>query len=114
MGGGLGIGAGGYGAGGAITAFQTGDLKPLFAGVAIPTAGYAIKTAGNRAMVNAANNLADSFAMNSPLYRSRAANAPVVAGPGLSNKGEATRNAATLEILDQLRKRGYMNSQPEE
>lgn len=112
LGGGLGIGAGGYGAGGAMTAFATGDIKPFIAGVGVPAAGYAVKSAGNRAMINSAERLADTVAMRSPLYRERAANAPMVAGPGLSNKAESARNALTVEMLNQLRMRDLTGEQP--
>jgi hypothetical protein len=108
MGGGLGAYGGTLGAGGAATAFMTGDVKPLIAGIGIPAAGYAVKSAGNRAMVNAASELADRMAMRSPLYRERAANAPTVAGPGLGNFGESTRNAITIQMLNQLKNRGFM------
>lgn len=105
MGGGGGAYAGTLGAGGAAAAFMAGDLKPLIAGMTIPAVGAGLKAYGNRSMVNAAENLADTMAMRSPLYKARAAAAPVVAGPGLSNPAEATRNALTIEMLNQLRLR---------
>jgi hypothetical protein len=108
LGGGLGAYGGMLGVSGAHAAFMTGDVKPLVAGVAAPALGYAIKNASNRAMANEANALADRMAMNSPLYRERVANAPTVAGPGLSNTKEAVRNAATIELLNQARLRGGM------
>lgn len=108
LGGGLGAYGGILGAGGASTAFMTGDIKPLIAGVGAPLAGYLVKGASNRAMVNEANALADRMAMNSPLYRQRAANAPTVAGPGLGNTPETVRNALTIELLNQARLRGGM------
>jgi hypothetical protein len=114
LGGGLGAYSGTLGAGGAATAFMTGDVKPFIAGVGIPTAGYAIKSAGNRAMVRGADELADNFARNSPLYRSRAANAPMVAGPGLGNTAESTRNALTIEMMNQLKLRGYLGDPQEQ
>lgn len=114
LGGGLGAGAGLYGGGGALGAFTSGDWRPFAAGVAIPAVGYVAKTAGNRAMVNSAEELANTFARNSPLYRSRVPYAPEVAGPGLGNVAESTRNAITLEMLNQLRLRGAMNAPTEE
>lgn len=114
MGGGLGLGAGGYGGGGALAAFTTGDIKPLIAGVGIPVTGYGLKSAANRSMVNAAQGLETTAAMRSPLYRERAANAPVVAGSGLGNFPEATRNAITNQILEQARLRGLMQAPNEE
>lgn len=105
MGGGGGVPMGMYGAGSVTGALASGDLKPLLA-AAIPVAGKGVMALGNRAKMTAAEDLADTMAMRSPLYRQRAANAPVVAGPGLGNISEATRNALTIEMLNQLRLRG--------
>lgn len=113
-GGGLGAGAGLYGGGGAMGAFATGDIKPFLAGLGIPALGYAAKTVGNRAMVRNAEELANTFAKNSPLYRSRVPYAPTVAGPGLGNFAEANRNAITVQMLNQLKQRGYMNTPDQE
>ena len=52
--------------------------------------------------------LADQMAMRSPLYRDRAANAPVLPGAGLDNPLEGGRNAITNQIINRLRIRGYM------
>jgi hypothetical protein len=109
LGGGGGAYTGALGVGGLGTAFMSGDLKPAVAGVAIPAAGWALKSADNRAMVAKANELADTFAKNSPLYRSRAANAPTVEGPGLGNFAESNRNAITMQLLNQLKLRGYLS-----
>jgi hypothetical protein len=110
MGGGGGAYSGALTAGGAGTAFATGDWKPFAAGIGIPATGWALKQSGNRSMVRSANELADTMARNSPLYRERAAVAPMEAGPGLSNPMEASRNAITNQMLEQLRIRGFMNA----
>jgi hypothetical protein len=68
----------------------------------------ALKASSNRNMVREAEGLANRMAMNSPLYRSRAAVAPEVAGPGLGNVAESSRNAITNQIINQLRIRGFM------
>ena len=95
------------GGGGIAGALATGDLTPLLA-LGVPLAGSMMKGLGNHMTVSHAEQLADKMAMRSPLYRDRAANAPVVAGPGLGNTAEATRNALTIEMLNQLKLRGYM------
>ena len=95
------------GGGGIAGALATGDLTPLLA-LGVPVAGAAAKGIGNRMTVSHAEQLADKMAMRSPLYRDRVANAPVIAGPGLGNTAEATRNAITIEMLNQLKQRGYM------
>jgi hypothetical protein len=101
------------GGGGVAGALATGDLTPLLA-LGIPFAGSALKGIGNRMTVNQAELLADKMAMRSPLYRERAAAAPVVAGPGLGNFAESTRNAVTNQMLNQLRLRGVMDAPAEE
>jgi hypothetical protein len=108
LGGGGGAWTGAIGLGGLSTAFQTGEPKAALAGIVFPGAGWALKSADNRAMVAKANELADTFAKNSPLYRSRAANAPTVEGPGLGNFAESNRNAITMQMLNQLKLRGYL------
>jgi hypothetical protein len=113
MGGGGGAYTGLLVAGGPAAAFMSGDVKALGA-LAVPAAGWALKSADNRAMVNKANELADTFAKNSPLYRSRAANAPMVAGPGLGNFAESNRNAVTMQLLNQLKTRGYLGDPTQE
>ena len=95
------------GGGGVAAALATGDLTPLL-GLAVPAAGSVAKGISNRMTVQHAEQLADKMAMRSPLYREWSANAPVVAGPGLSNTAEATRNAVTNQMLEQLRLRGLM------
>jgi hypothetical protein len=57
---------------------------------------------------DSAHQLADRMAQRSPLYRDWAAVSPTVAGPGLGNTAEATRNALTIQMLEQLRLRGVM------
>ena len=95
-------------AGGGVTAaLATGDMTPLIGALAYP-AGATIKGIGNQMTVRHAESLADKMAMRSPLYRDRAANAPVLPGAGLSNPLEGGRNAITNQIINQLRIRGYM------
>ena len=67
-----------------------------------------MKGISNRMTVEHARQLEEKMAMRSPLYREWAAQAPVVAGPGLGNTAEATRNAITNQALEQLRLRGLM------
>lgn len=109
MGGGGGWAGGSYAAGGAGAGYLTGDLLPAAAGVGVPLAGMMLKRSSNQNMISEANALADRMAMNSPLYRERAANAPVVPGPGLGNFAEGSRNAVTNQLLNQLKIRGYMD-----
>jgi hypothetical protein len=101
--------SGTIGAGGAATAFMTGDWKPLVAGLGIPAIGYGVRKYGEHVAGQGAADLAATLAKNSPLYREAAANAPMIAGPGLGNVAESSRNAITLQLLDQLRNRGFMN-----
>jgi hypothetical protein len=95
------------GGSGVAAALATGDLTPLLA-LGVPLAGSAMKGVGNRMTVAHAKELEGKMAMRSPLYREWAAQAPVVAGPGLGNTAEATRNAITNQALEQLRLRGLM------
>jgi hypothetical protein len=106
-----GIGGLTAGGGGVAAALATGDLTPLL-GAAIPVAGAAAKGISNRMTMNHARELEGKMAMRSPLYREWAAQAPIVAGPGLNNFAESSRNAITNQVLEQLRLRGVM--QPEE
>jgi hypothetical protein len=99
------------GGGGVAAALATGDLTPLLGLAAFP-AGHALKATANRMTRENAARLEEQMAMRSPLYRDRAANAPVLSGPGLGNTMEAGRNAITNQIINQLRIRGYM--EPEE
>jgi hypothetical protein len=113
MGGGGGAYAGVLGTGGLASSFMSGDWRPAAVGFGVPAAGMALRGMTNRGTVAAAENLADTMAMRSPLYRARAANAPVVGGPGLGNLGESSRNAITIEMLNQLKQRGYMAPEAE-
>jgi hypothetical protein len=99
------------GGGGIVGALTTGDLTPLWGAAAYP-AGAALKGISNNMTANHASQLADRMAMRSPLYREWAAQSPVVAGPGLGNVAEGSRNAITNQVLEQLRLRGMMS--PEE
>lgn len=107
-GGGGGMWGGSIGLGGLGGAYATGDLLPAAVGLGIPAASMALKSSSNRGMVREADALANRMAMNSPLYRSWAAQAPEVAGPGLGNVAESSRNAITNQLLNQLKIRGYM------
>jgi hypothetical protein len=98
------VGAGG----GVVSALATGDLTPLLATAGYPI-GSALKGVSNRMTRENAAHLENQMAMRSPLYRDRAASAPVLPGPGLGNTMESGRNAITNQIINQLRIRGYMD-----
>jgi hypothetical protein len=95
------------GGGGIAAALATGDLTPLLA-LGTPLVGSALKGVSNRMTRENAAHLEEQMAMRSPLYRDRAANAPVLPGPGLGNTMESGRNAITNQLINQLRIRGYM------
>ena len=101
------------GGGGVAAALATGDLTPLLA-LGTPLVGSALKGVSNRMTRENAAHLEEQMAMRSPLYRDRAANAPVVAGPGLGNTMESGRNAITNQLINQLRIRGYMDPEAEQ
>jgi hypothetical protein len=113
-GGGGGWAAGSYGMGGLGTGYMTGDLLPAAVGIGVPAASMLLKRNLNQGMAREADALAERMAMNSPLYRHRAAMAPEVAGPGLGNFPEATRNALTNEVLNQFRLRRILVDTPAE
>lgn len=104
---GKGIGGQALGAGGLLTAATTGDMTPLALAGVYPV-GAALKGVGNRMTAESARELADKMAMRSPLYRDRAANAPVLPGPGLNDFAEGSRNAVTNQLLNQLKIRGAL------
>lgn len=72
---------------------------PKWAGtVAIPAAGFALRTLGNRRALRNMNELRDMVHQRSPLYRERLATAPMVPPPG-GGTAASMRDALTIELL---------------
>lgn len=103
-GGGSGLGflaAAGLG-GGATGAYASDD--PRWAGMAaLPLAGLALRSAGNRIALNNVNNIDRLVRQNNPLFAQRAAEAGMRPGPGsYPATASGSRNAVALELMKQL------------
>jgi len=74
---------------------------PKWAGtVAIPAAGFALRTLGNRRALRNMNELRDMVHQRSPLYQERVATAPMVPPPG-GGIPATLRDAMAIEVLRQ-------------
>ncbi len=100
-GGGLGqwLALGGGGLGGGVTAYATGGdpITGTLLGLGMGGTGRAMRGISNARAAANAERFSEQMRMRTPEYRSRAANAPTVAGPGITSAtGQAARGALTL------------------
>ena len=98
---GLGLG------GGALGSYATDDPR-WFSTLALPVAGFALRSAGNRLALRNANSLDEMVRQRSPLFRERAATM-TTPGAGSPRAAKATRDAIALEILRQTQPRLYVS-----
>jgi hypothetical protein len=72
-------------------------------GIAVPAVGMGLRGASNRSAANAVARVTDTILQRSPLYRERAALAPMVPGPSLLSGANTARarDAVALELLRQ-------------
>ena len=67
--------------------------------------GLTLRLLANRRANQNMGQIRDMVAMRNPLYQARAANAPMVPGPGSPRAAKAVRDALALEILQQTQPR---------
>ena len=105
LGGGGGLGAliaGGIG-GKALSGEDDGT--GIAKGLGVSALGLGLRTIGNRRAAADINRVRDLIAQRNPLYQARAANAPMVPGPGSPRAAKAMRDALALQVIQQTQPR---------